>query len=40
MFFQLCVAVAITLLGFSLSAFARYLGKNHGDGKAPDSEKP
>jgi hypothetical protein len=40
MFFQLCVAVAITLLGFSLSIFARYLGKKSGNGKAPDLEKP
>jgi len=40
MLWQLYVSVAITLLGFSLAALARYLGKNHGNGKTPDSKKP
>jgi len=30
MFFQLCISVAIILIGFSLAAFFRYLKKNIG----------
>ena len=28
MFYQLCIAVAIVIIGFSMAAFARYLRKN------------
>jgi hypothetical protein len=29
MFFQICVSVALILIGFSMAYFARYMRKNH-----------
>jgi hypothetical protein len=40
MFFQLFVLVSIVILGFSVGYIFRILGKNHGNGKAPDSKNP
>jgi hypothetical protein len=40
MFFKTFVLASIAILSFSVAFIARYLVKNSGNRKAPDSENP